>query len=756
MSFSQFTEQDYEVINVDYARLKESAQKRCSSEKEMDVIQQAFEFANSAHKNVRRRSGEPYMLHPIAVAQIVVDNIGLGYKSIAAALLHDVVEDTNYTVQDISNLFGEKIASLVDGLTKIKNVLDNEDKTKVNKIEIESMQAENFKKILLTLNDDVRVVLIKLADRLHNCRTIEFMPEYKRDKILSETMFIFIPLAHRLGLYEVKSELENIWLRYKEPEAYQSIAAKTQEDVEQRMKEITEFISPIEEKLQAAGFKFKVKTRVKTPYSIWHKIQTKNVPFEQIYDLYAIRIIFDQEDVHHSNNAESERDMCYHIFSIITGLYRYKPDRVRDWVKHPKANGYEALHCTLMSQAGIWIEVQIRSRRMDDIAEKGIAAHWAYKSDGYISENDSEMDKWLAKIKQILVNPDVNALELLDIIHKDLTSTEIMVFTHTGEQRSVQKGATVLDFAYQIHTEIGNKAIAAKVNMKLVPLTYVLKVGDQVEVITAQNASPKREWMQFLVTRHAKNIVFDYFKKNAKEETIEIGKKVLNTNLSQIGFKPTNEVIRQLLDGYKVREGVEDLYFRFGLGSLNPARITEILGKNEEKKGFFSTLSGFTFGFGSKKTDDKKKEEFIINGKDDHKYVIASCCNPIPGDSVIGFKSPSGRITIHKKSCSVGESIAAKHGDWVVTPKWEESAAIHSFPVRISLRGIDRVGLVNEISRYISLVMGINMKKIYLGVDDTVFEGYIELFVHDKDALEQMMKKLSTIDGIQSVVRSDI
>ena len=500
---SEFTQHDYEVIARDYADLKEAARKRCADAAELEVVQKAFDFANEAHKGVRRRSGEPYILHPIAVAKIVVSNIGLGYKSIAAALLHDVVEDTNYTVDDLRSLFGDKVATLVDGLTKIKTVLDNEDKA-----EQKSMQAENFKRILLTLNDDVRVVLIKLADRLHNCRTIEFMPEHKRDKILSETMYIFIPLAHRLGLYGVKSEMEDIWLRYKEPDAFNDITAKINRNVIDKDKQINDFIEPIDAALKAAGFRYEIKKRVKTPYSIWNKMNTKGITFDQIYDLYAVRIIFDPEA--HSN--VTERDQCYHVFSIITGIYRYKADRVRDWVNYPKNTGYEALHCTLMSHSGIWIEVQIRSRRMNDIAEKGIAAHWAYKKDGFAEENESEMDKWILKVKDIIANPDVNALDLLDMVHNDLIKTDILVFTPKGEQKSIEKGATALDFAYSIHSEIGNKAIAAKVNLRLVQLSYTIKTGDQVEIITAENEKPKREWLQFVKTGKARNIIMNQLK----------------------------------------------------------------------------------------------------------------------------------------------------------------------------------------------------------------------------------------------------
>ncbi len=718
----------------------EAAEKRCANPRELEVVKKAFNFANEAHKNVRRRSGDPYMLHPIEVAKIVVSDIGLGYKSIAAALLHDVVEDTDYTIDDIRNLFGDKIASLVDGLTKIKNVLDNEDRSKKDSdVYTKSLQAENFKRILLTLNDDVRVVLIKLADRLHNCRTIEFMPEYKRDKILSETMFIFIPLAHRLGLYEIKSEMENIWLKYKEPDAYNEINGLINKNISGREKEIDGFITPIDSALTDAGFDFEIRKRVKTPYSIWHKMQTKNITFDQVYDLYALRIVFTPS----ADTKESERDQCYHIFSIITGIYRYKPDRVRDWVKHPKSNGYEALHCTLMSDTGIWIEVQIRSKRMDDIAEKGIAAHWTYKQEGYISENDSEMDKWLAKVKEILVNPDVNALDLLDIIHNDLTSSEITVFTPKGDQKSIKKGATALDFAYSIHTEIGNKAIAAKVNLRLVPLSHVLRSGDQVEIITAEVEQPKREWLQFLQTRHARNLVIDYFK-SRKKEVAEAGKKALAEQLESLGYKLDNASVELLLEHFAIQGGnSEEMFFRIGLGTLSLSNLAEVMSEKTDKS--HSSL----FQWLARRKDSLKKEK---NGTE---YVIATCCRPIPGDPVIGIKSPDGTVTVHKKSCSVADSIATKHGDWVVVPQWTEGEK-QAFPVRLAIKGIDRMGMLNEISRYISLVMGVNMRKVCLSSDEGIFSGYIDFYVHDKSALERMMRKLSSIDGIKSVVRVDL
>jgi len=739
---SEFTQQDYEVIARDYADLKEAARKRCTNDEELEIIQKAFEFANEAHKGVRRRSGEPYILHPIAVAKIVVSNIGLGYKSIVAALLHDVVEDTDYTVDDLRSLFGDKVATLVEGLTKIKTVLDNEDKAQQK-----SMQAENFKRILLTLNDDVRVVLIKLADRLHNCRTIEFMPEHKRDKILSETMFVFIPLAHRLGLYGVKSEMEDIWLRYKEPEAFHDITAKINRNIHDKDKEINDFIAPIDEALRDAGFRFEIKKRVKTPYSIWNKMNTKGVSFEQIYDLYAVRIIFDPVE-----GKETERDMCYHIFSIITGIYKYKSDRVRDWVNSPKNNGYEALHCTLMSHTGIWMEVQIRSRRMNDIAEKGIAAHWSYKKDGFADENESEMDKWIAKVKDILVNPDINALELLDLIHNDLIQTDIFVFTPKGEQKSIEKGATALDFAYSIHTHIGNKAIAAKVNLKLLPLSYVLKTGDQVEIITAENEKPKREWLNFVKTRKAKSLIMDSLK-SERQESIKIGKKMLSEQLNALGYPLSDKIINRLMEGYEIFESKPDeLYFRVGVGIIKLNNLHEMLQKSPEKKS-----SGWLNWF--KPKEDKKNEDFVISddGVSNHKYVIASCCNPIPGDSVIGFKASDGTVTVHKRSCEVANNLASKFGDKIVVPKWEHAKSQNlSFLVRLSLKGFDRIGMINDITRYISFVMSVNIRKFCLSTEDGIFDGFIDLYVHDMGDLDKLMRKLQKIEGIQSVIRTDL
>ena len=673
------------MISREFAELRESAVRRCANQQEIDTVQKAFDFANEAHKGVRRRSGEPYIIHPIEVAKIVVNEIGLGCKSIVAALLHDVVEDTDYTVEDIRNLFGDKIATLVDGLTKIKTVLDNEDKSKVK-----SIQAENFKRILLTLNDDVRVVLIKLADRLHNCRTIEYMPEHKRDKILGETMFIFIPLAHRLGLYGIKSEMEDIWLRYKEPQAFNEIKAKINRNANDKEKQIDDFVKEISQILDKMDIDYEIRKRVKSPYSIWHKMRTKNVTFEQVFDLYAVRIIFKPR----TENVKAERSQCYAIYSAITNEYDYREDRFRDWIKQPKNNGYEALHCTVMSKSGIWVEVQIRSRRMNDIAEKGITAHWAYKREGIVSESESEMDKWIAKVQEILMNPDVNALELLDIIHNDLTASEIFVFTPKGEQKSILKGATALDFAYMIHTHIGNKAIAAKVNLRLEPLSYVLRSGDQIEIITAQNENPKREWLDFLKTRKAINIVKEYFdrldRKNAAEAQAN-QKASSGSKWSLPFFKP------------------------------------------------------------------KAKSEYIINDRrnTDNRFVIATCCHPIPGDPVIGFLSPDGVVTVHKKSCQVANTLAATSGDSIVVPKWEADE-VNAFPARISVTGIDRVGLLNEITKYVSVIMKVNLRRLVFESQDSIFSGEMDLMVHEKADLERLLKMLQKIDGIQKVIRKNL
>lgn len=661
MPDSDFTQKDFELINSEFESLMELSLKRCRKESEISTVRKALEFANSALHNVRRRSGAPYILHPIAVAKIVVAEIGLGYKSICAALLHDVVSDSGYTFEDITNLFGEKIGSLVEGLSKIKIVLDSEDRKGVP-MSPESAQAENLKRILLTLNDDARVVLIKLADRLHNCRTISDMPEAKRDKILSETMFLFIPLAHRLGLYSIKSEMENIWLQYKEPDSYNELTRRIRESVETNKDAIDNFIGPISGALRRDDFDFVIKTRIKTPYSVWHKMRAKNIPFEQIYDLYAVRIIFNPS----SDDPEIERKQAYMIYADILGLYKENPGRRRDWIETPKSNGYEALHSTLMSQTGTWIEVQIRSQRMDDIAEKGIAAHWSYKRGGYASENESKMDKWLARVKEVLANKDFDALELLDIVHSDLVASDIVVYTPKGDQITVPNGATAHDFAYLIHTHIGERAIAAKINMKLAPLSQVLKTGDQVEIITSDTARPYKEWLQYLKTRNAKAKVINYFR-DSMMQIVKEGEESYKETLHAMGLSPGHEHLRQLIEYSGINDS-EELFFRIGLGLVSPEEFRMALDVTDKGP-----------------------------GKDS------------------------------------GTGMAA-----------------------LKMSGTDEDGILNRITYYLSLVNGLNLRRLELASENGAFSGYLEFTIKDIYCLSDIIKDLKKIDGIQDVVRIDL
>ena len=739
-----FTEEDDRLIEQEATGLRVASKKRCATREEYELVLKAFDFANDAHRNVRRRSGDPYILHPIAVAKIVVSEIGLGCKSICAALLHDVVEDTDFTVDDIRRNFGDKIASLVDGLTKIKTALDgNKDTT--------SLQAENFKRILLTLNDDVRIVLIKLADRLHNVRTIEFMPEYKRDKILSETMYIFAPLAHRLGLYAIKTEMENIWLRFREPEACADIQARLNFIVKERENELEDFIAPIKQALDEGGYTdYEILKRLKSPYSIWKKMNAKNIPFEEIYDLYAIRIIFKPK-------AEfTEREQCWHIFTKITTLYPYKADRTRDWTKEPKSNGYEALHLTAMSNSGNWIEVQIRTERMNSIDERGLAAHWLYKNsaDGN-SEVDSEIDLWLKKVREIIENPDANAIQFLDNFHKELITSDIYVFTPKGEAKSLEKGSTVLDFAYGIHSDIGNHAIAGKVNQKLVALSQVLHNGDQVEIISSGTGSPKREWLDFLKTQKAKNIVLDSLRKNT-QDSIGDGLKILDKKLEERGISDRIRVMKKLLNYYQF-DTKDEFYSKIGLGVVTLDDIDKALRSNSP------TRDVLMWGIKLFRTDkspekiDHKKEYMLEENPDEGttSFVIAECCAPIPGDSAMGLIDENGNVVIHKKSCSVANDIASKHGDKVLAVRWSQHFLM-SFLAKISLSGIDRVGFLSELTKIISGNLGFNIRKISIEAHDGVFEGTIELYVHSTDDLEKIIRKINQIKGIESVNRVDI
>lgn len=741
-----FTEEDYKLIDREFEGLRESSRKRCTDDEQYQLVLKAFEFANEAHKDVRRRSGEPYMLHPIAVAKIVVDEIGLGCKSICAALLHDVVEDTEYTVEDIQRLFGDKIASLVDGLTKIKTALDNENKS--GKSSRSSIQAENFKRILITLNDDVRIILIKLADRLHNVRTIQFMPDYKRDKILSETMFIFIPLAHRLGLYSIKSEMENIWLQYREPDAYREIERKLNAIMTEKAEAIEEFIAPIAVELGKAGYKFQILKRLKTPYSIWNKMNTKNIPFEQIFDIYAVRIIFEARPDY------SEREQCWYIFAMITGLYEYKPDRTRDWVDKPKSNGYEALHLTAMSGSGNWVEVQIRSERMNSIAERGVAAHWLYKKAGNPNESESEIENWLSQVRETLENPEADAAQFLDNFQNELVMSDIFVFTPKGESRSLQKGSTALDFAYSIHTEVGNHAIAAKVNQKLVPLSYVLSNGDQVEIISSESGSPKREWMNFLKTGRARNFVMDYLKAD-KKNAIKDGMQLLDRMLDERNISERSRVIKKLCAYYS--SGTKDeLYNKIGVGLIDLTDLDKALKTNAERR----SVQMWGIKLLSPRSNDNidKKRDFLLEENPEEgtvSFSIAECCSPIPGDNVVAFKEDDGTVTIHKKSCPEAVRLASKEGHRIISAKWSKHFMM-SYLARISLTGIDRVGILNDVTRVISLVLGVNIRRITIEAHDEIFEGTIDLYVHNTDDLDKMIKSISRIRGIENVSRTEI
>ncbi len=740
-----FTEEDYNIIESEMAGLREAARKRCASREEYELVLKAFDFANDAHKNVRRRSGDPYILHPISVAKIVVSEIGLGCKSICSALLHDVVEDTDFTVDDIRRNFGDKIASIVDGLTKIKTALDgNKDTT--------SLQAENFKRILLTLNDDVRIVLIKLADRLHNVRTIEFMPEYKRDKILSETMYIFAPLAHRLGLYAIKTEMENIWLRFREPEACADIEARLDHIVKQRENELEEFLAPIRQALDEGGYKdYEILKRLKSPYSIWKKMNTKNIPFEEIYDLYAIRIIFKPKE------EFTEREQCWHIFTKITTLFPYKADRTRDWTKEPKSNGYEALHLTAMSNSGNWIEVQIRTERMNSIDERGVAAHWLYKNTGAISQEiDSEIDVWLKKVRDIIENPDANAIQFLDDFHKELIQSDIYVFTPKGEPKSLEKGSTVLDFAYSIHSDIGNHAIAGKVNQKLVPLSQVLRNGDQVEIISSSTGSPKREWLDFLKTAKARNFVLDSLRKNT-QDSIGDGLRLLDAKLTERGITDRIRVMKKLLNYYKF-DTKDEFYSKIGLGVVNLDDIDKALRSTSPTRDVL--MWGIKL-FRPEKNNNEKidhKKEYILEENPDKgttSFVIADCCAPIPGDPAIGMIADDGNVVIHKKSCSVVNDLASKQGDKVLAVRWSKHF-IMSFLAKIALSGIDRMGIINELTKIISGGLGINIRKLSIESHDGVFEGSIELYVHNTEDLDTLIRKIGQIKGIESVNRVEI
>ncbi len=698
-------------------------------------IQKAFEFANNAHAGVKRKSGEPYIIHPIAVAKIVIDEIGLSATSIISALLHDVVEDTDYTLEDISNLFGEKVAQIVDGLTKLRGEFNTQH---------DSKQAHNFRKMLMTLSDDVRVILIKLADRLHNMRTLDSMAPNKQLKIAAETLYIFAPLAHRLGLYAIKSELEDLSLKYKHPDAYNQILYRLQNQQEQRNYLVTEFIRPIDEQLKQEGVEFTITERLKSIYSIWNKMQTKGVSFDEVYDLLAIRIVFSPKP------NISEKRQCFDILSLVTDIYKPKPDRIRDWITIPKANGYEALHVTVMGPQGKWVEIQIRTQRMDEIAERGFAAHYKYKN---TNDVENELDKWLQKIKDTLQNPESDALEFLDEFKLNLFSSEIIVFTPKGEMVNLPKNSTIIDFAYEIHTQLGNHCIGAKINHKLVPVSHVLQSGDQVEILTSKTQTPQLSWLSFLTTAKAKTKVKQSFKLDKKKH-LEQGRKIIEDQLAKYKIQPSFDTLKKL-SAYYGLNNKEQLYAQVGMGFLELENLDEILQTRRENK-----LAKFwKLSFSQKKEEPvagnkiNKKTPFIL--KEDPEgpnYILAKCCNPIPGDDVVGYVSDEERIIIHKRNCPEALKIMSQQGDDIIAAEWTKFKKL-SYLCRIKLSGFDRIGVVNEITNIISKQSNINMRTVHFDSHDGIFEGDLYLYIHSVEDLNDLISRLMKIKGMDTVER---
>ncbi len=704
------------------------------------LITKAFNLANEAHKGIRRKSGEPYIVHPIAVAKIVTQEIGLGPTSVVCALIHDVVEDSDYTIDDIKYLFGEKIAIIIDGLTKISDVFDKE----------LSLQIKNFRKILLTLSDDVRVILIKLADRLHNMRTLESMPLNKQLKIAGETIYIYAPLAHRLGLYAIKTELEDLSIKFRHPQAYKDITSKIKDNVIKRQLEINRFSLPIIQKLELNNIDFDIAGRPKSTYSIWQKMQKKNISFDEVYDLMAIRVVFK------SNNKESEKAQCWKIYSLITEIYTPKPERIRDWISSPKPNGYEALHVTVMGPMGKWVEVQIRSERMDEIAERGFAAHWKYKGN---DSQESEFDKWIKKIREMLENQNSDALEFFDEFKMNIFSSEIMVFTPKGKLVNLPNQATALDFAYEIHTEIGNKAIGAKVNHKLVPLNFVLSSGDQIEIITSNKKRIQREWQNYVITAKARSCIVKGIKAETKNR-IEKGRKLLEEKLNEYKIKLSARVFRKMLPAYEVNSK-DELYSKIGSGLIELNNLKKIIKKNTRNK----FIKYWSLQISKSQTNkqevalklEKKinyKNKFVIDEvENESNYRIAKCCNPIPGDAVVGYKNSADELVIiHKSDCSEAIKLMSSDGNHVLSVNWK-SHKILSFLSKLQVDGIDRIGIIKDITKIISEVLSVNIRMIHIETYDGIFEGTIELYVHSVADLNNLIMNLGKIKGVNLVKR---
>ena len=735
MSDEEMIDQSFQELLNDYLATKHR--------KRVEVITKAFNFANQAHKGVKRQSGEPYIMHPLAVAKIVCNEIGLGSTSICSALLHDVVEDTDYTVEDIENIFGPKIAHIVDGLTKISGGIFG-DKA--------SAQAENFKKLLLTMSDDIRVILIKIADRLHNMRTLGSLLPNKQYKIAGETLYIYAPLANRLGLNRIKTELENLSFKYEHPEEYQEIEEKLAASAAEREEAFQSFTAPIRVQLDKMGLKYRIIARVKSIYSIWNKMQTKHVPFEEIFDLLAVRIIFDPR------NEEEELNDCFDIYVSISKIYKPHPDRLRDWVSHPKANGYQALHVTLMGNNGQWVEVQIRSERMNDVAEQGFAAHWKYKEGGG-SEDEGELEKWLRTIKEILDDPQPDAIDFLDTIKLNLFASEIFVFTPKGEIKTMPQNSTALDFAFSLHTDLGSHCIGAKVNHKLVPLSHKLESGDQVEILTSKSQRVQPSWEVFATTAKARAKIAAILKKEQMNFQKE-GERILHDFLLEEELQADESNIEKLCKLHNMKTA-DDLYM--AIGSKNV-----ILGdtdRNELKEKASNWKKYLTFSFGTNKENKDRPEEKASQEKINPKqilkltddsiqknYAIADCCQPIPGDDVLGYMDENEKITIHKRQCPVAVKLKSSFGNRIIATTWDTHKAL-SFLVYIYIKGIDSVGLLNEITQVISRELNVNIRKLNIETNDGIFEGKIQLYVHDVDDVKKICNNLRKINQIKAVTR---
>lgn len=741
---------DEKMINDAFQHLQETYL-NSRHRKKVDIITKAFNFAKQAHKGVRRLSGEPYIMHPIAVAQIACEEVGLGSTSICAALLHDVVEDTDYTTEDIENIFGKKIADIVDGLTKISGGIFGDQA---------SAQAENFKKLLLTMSDDIRVILIKICDRLHNMRTLASQPANKQYKIAGETLYIYAPLANRLGLNKIKTELEDLSFRYEHPDEYTSIESKLASTQASRHTLFDEFTAPIREALNNMGIKYVIKERVKSPYSIWSKMQNKHVTFEEIYDILAVRIIFEPKE------RKNEINECFNIYVAISKIYKSHPDRLRDWLNHPKANGYQALHVTLMSHQGRWIEVQIRSDRMDEIAEHGFAAHWKYKEgeSGEITEDEGELNDWLHTIKEILDDPQPDAMDFLDAIKLNLFASEIFVFTPKGEIKTMPAGCTALDFAFSIHTFLGSHCIGAKVNHKLVPLSHKLESGDQVEILTSKSQHVQPDWINFASTAKAKAKIQAILRRESREIQKK-GEETLTVFLKKNNIEYTNTVIDKLMNIHDVNKR-EDLFMAIGEKQiiLGENDIDEINGKKKKKENapMWRRFMPFIGGAKNKKDDDKQTELFTVSDSFNRKkpiyitdeninqYKFMYCCHPIPGDDILGFIDNKKQIEIHKRACPVAAKLKASYGNRLLDAKWDMHKKLF-FDATIRLEGIDRIGMLNDVTRVISGQMNINIHKVVINCGEGIFNGTLELRVHDREDVKSIIENLKKIPDIQEV-----